>query len=177
MVRNANERPVVPVSSPAMNQVSDSWSTCSPSAAGKSSALSLCTSRNGYLRQSLLMSFLGDIDRVVLVGSKELAHLVDVVVGAQLKRFGGQAVVDNRDGRLSDVLRKRPFGGLQGAGRLGRQPRGQSELLVHEGVGGGDAIGQAQIDRQLGRDPLTGVDVLLGADQAGHVRPEQRAAV
>src|ERR1700751_4227062 len=170
MVRNANERPVVPVSSPAMNQVSDSWSTCSPSAAGKSSALSLCTSRNGYLRQSSLMLFLGDIDRVVLVGSKELAHLVDVVIGAQLKRFGGQAVVDDRDRRLSDVLRKRSLGGLQRARRLGRQPRGQSQRLAHQGVGRGDAIGQAHIDRQLGWDALTGIDVFLGAEEAGHVR-------
>src|ERR1700739_4012676 len=145
MVRNANERPVVPVSSPAMNQVSDSWSACSPSAAGKSSALSLCTRRNGNFRQSLLISPLGDLDRVILVGSQELAHLLDVILGAELERFGRQPVVDDRDGRLSDVLRKCPLGGLQCASRLCRQPRGQSQRLVHQGVGGGDAIGQAQV--------------------------------
>src|ERR1700739_1854334 len=143
MVRNANERPVVPVSSPAMNQVSDSWSTCSPSAAGKSSALSSGTSRNGYLRQSLLMSSLGDVDCVVFVGAQKLTHLVDVFVGAQLPRFGGHAVVDDRDRRLCEVLGKRPLGGLQCAGRLGRQPRCQSQRLVHQGGGGGEALGQA----------------------------------
>src|ERR1700759_3364478 len=145
MVRNANELPVVPFSSPAMNQVSDSWSACAPSAPGKSSALSSRTSRNGYLRQSSLISPLRDIARVVLVGAKELTHLVDVVVGAQLKRFGGQPVVDDRDRGLSDVLRKRPLGGLQRARRLGRQPRGQSQRLVHQGGRRGPAIGPAQI--------------------------------
>src|ERR1700733_15405200 len=122
MVRNANERPVAPVSSPAINQVSDSWSSCKPSATGKSSALSPATSRNGSLRQSEFMSCLGCLDRVVLVGSQELPHLLDVVVSTQLERFGRQSVVHDRNRRLSKVLRERPLDGLQCAGRLCRQP-------------------------------------------------------
>src|SRR6201991_1889170 len=113
MVRNANERPVAPVSSPAMNRVSDSWSACKPSATGKSSALSLCTKRNGYLRQSVFMSLLGCVDRVIFVGPQELSPLIDVVVGTELERFARESVVHDRDRRLGKVLRERSLGGLQ----------------------------------------------------------------
>ena len=48
MVRNANDRSVSAASvRPAMNQVSDSWSGCSPSAAGKSNWPSPGTNWNG----------------------------------------------------------------------------------------------------------------------------------
>src|SRR5947209_18092646 len=87
MVKKANDRSAWTASSrPAMNQVSDSWSACKPSAAGKSSWLSPGTRWNGYLRQSLLMSGLGDVDGVVLVGAEEFANLVDVVVGRHSTR-------------------------------------------------------------------------------------------
>src|ERR1700753_3250655 len=87
MVRNANERPDAPVSSPAMNQVSDSWSSCNPSAAGKSSALSPDTSRNGYLRQSVFMSHLWCLDRVVLVEQLVVQGGIDVLeaIGAGVR--------------------------------------------------------------------------------------------
>src|ERR1700761_4110714 len=145
MVRKANERPAAPVSSPGMNQVSDSWSSCNPSATGKSSALSWGTSWNGYLRQSVFMSRLGCLDRVVLVGPQELSDLLDVVVSTQLERFGRQSVVHDRNRRLSKVLRERPFGGLQGAGRLSRQPGSQVQRLLHPRLGGRDPIGQTQV--------------------------------
>src|SRR5271163_5034579 len=162
MVRNANERPVAPVSSPAMNQVSDSWSACKPSATGKSSALSLCSSRNGYLRQSVFMSRLGCLDRVVLVGAQELPHLLDVVVSTQLERFGRQSVVHDRNRRLSKVLRERPLGGLQCAGRLSRQPGSQLQRLLHQRLGGGDPIGQTQVHCQRRRDALRSEERRVG---------------
>src|SRR6202000_1845453 len=131
-------------SSRAVNQVSHSWSGGKPSATGKSSALSLCTSRNGYLRQSVFMSRLGCLDRVVLVGPQELSHLLDVVVSTQLECFGRQSVVHDRNRRLSKVLRERALGGLQCARRLSRQPGSQLQCLLHQRRGGRHPIGQTQ---------------------------------